>query len=278
MSRFDGKVVLITGGRSAIGLAIARRFAVEGAWCALVGRNLEPVQTAAATIGDTARGFVGDVTDPAAITATVEEVVAWRGRLDVLVTAAGVVVQGGIGEMDLDDYRRVMAGNLDGVFYTIRAALPHLDAQLGCIVTIGSVSALGGDWGQPAYNAAKAGIANLINCLALDHGARVRVNAVHPGATITDEATEAAFSSGTPIAAAWEQRIPQGRVGRPDDVAGVVAFLASDDARHVNGAHIPVDGGLGASNGQPSLPAVLAAWQTTATSEDLRHATSRMAR
>ncbi len=93
--------------------------------------------------------------------------------------------------------------------------------------------------------------------MALDHGREVRVNAVHPGAIILDDMTEAAFAPGSPIAEAWNARIPMGRVARPDDIVGVVAFLASDEARYLNGVHIPVDGGLTASNGQPSLPATI---------------------
>jgi meso-butanediol dehydrogenase/(S,S)-butanediol dehydrogenase/diacetyl reductase len=197
------------------------------------------------------------VTDPQQIQGTTADVVSAFGQLNVLVNCAGRVVQGTVEQIDLGAYREMMSVHVDGVFYTSRAALPHLRASRGCIVNIGSVSGLGGDWGQSAYNAAQGAIANLTNGMALDHGHEVRVNAVHPGPVIIDEMTEAAFSPGSPIADAWNARIPMGRVARPDDVAGVVAFLASDEARYLNGVHIPVDGGLMASNGQPSLPAII---------------------
>jgi meso-butanediol dehydrogenase/(S,S)-butanediol dehydrogenase/diacetyl reductase len=256
---FDGRVVLVTGGGGSLGAALARRFAAGGATLALVGRTAESLERAAATLpdGTECRTFTSDVTDPERIKVTITEVVAAFGRLDVLVNCASRIVQGTAEQIDLDAYRQMIDVNVNGVLYTSRAALPHLRAGGGCIVNIGSVSGLRGDWGQSAYNAAKGALVNLTNGMALDHGAEIRVNAVHPGAMILNEMTEQAFAPGSPIADAWNARIPMGRVARPEDVAGVVAFLADDEARYLNGVHIPVDGGLTASNGQPSLPAIL---------------------
>ncbi|MET7435782.1 MULTISPECIES: SDR family NAD(P)-dependent oxidoreductase [Streptomyces] len=133
-----------------------------------------------------------------------------------------------------------------------RAALPHLRAVGGSIVNVGSVSGLGADWGLAAYNAAKGAVVNLTNAMALDHGSEgVRVNAVHPSLTVTDMAR---FNlENEDVLALFRQRIPMQRAAEPDEVADVIAFLASPDARFVNGAHIPVDGGLSASNGQPCM-------------------------
>jgi meso-butanediol dehydrogenase/(S,S)-butanediol dehydrogenase/diacetyl reductase len=256
---FEDRVVLITGGGGLLGAPLARRFAAGGATLALVGRTAEALERSAATLPDDTRRrtFVSDVTDPHRIGATIADVVAEFGRLDVLVNAAARIVQGTVEQIDLDSYREMMSVHVDGVLYTCRAALPHLRVSHGCIVNIGSVSALRGDWGQAAYNASKGAVANLTNGMALDHGRDVRVNAVHPGALILDEATEQAFAAGSPIGQAWNARIPMGRVGRAEDVVDVVAFLAGDEARYLNGVHIPVDGGLTASNGQPSLPALI---------------------
>lgn len=256
---FTDQVVLITGGGGALGAAIARRFAAAGATLALVGRTPESLERAAATLpGDAKhRIFTGDVTDPQGIEATVADVVSAFGRLDVLVNGAGRVVQGTVEQINLGSYREMMATHVDGMFYTSRAALDHLRAHRGCIINIGSVSGLRGDWGQAAYNAAEGAITNLTRSMALDHGHEVRVNSVHPGAIITDAMTEQAFADGSPIAQAWNARIPMGRVARPEDIVGVVAFLACAEAHYVNGVCIPVDGGLTASNGQPSLPAIL---------------------
>jgi meso-butanediol dehydrogenase/(S,S)-butanediol dehydrogenase/diacetyl reductase len=258
-SAFTDQVVLITGGGGALGAAIARRFAAAGATVALVGRTHAPLERAAATLPGDAKHqiFIGDVTDAQGIESTVAEVVSTLGRLDVLVNGAGRVVQGTVEQIDLGSYREMMATHVDGMVYTSRAALDHLRVHHGCIINIGSVSGLGGDWGQAAYNAAEGAITSLTRSMALDHGHEVRVNSVHPGAIITDAMTEQAFADGSPIAQAWNARIPMGRVARPEDVAGVVAFLADAEARYVNGVCIPVDGGLTASNGQPSLPAIL---------------------
>jgi meso-butanediol dehydrogenase/(S,S)-butanediol dehydrogenase/diacetyl reductase len=256
---FAGRVVLVTGAGGALGAPIARRFAAGGATLALVGKTAEPLERTAATLpdGTVRQAFASDVADPQKIGATITDVISAFGRLDVLVNCAGHVVQGTVEQISLDSYREMMSVYVDGVFYTSRAALPHLRASHGCIINLGSVSALRGDWGQAAYNAAQGAITSLTSGMALDHGHEVRVNAVHPGATILDDMTEAAFAPGSPIAEAWKARIPMGRVARADDIVGVVAFLATDEARYLNGVHIPVDGGLTASNGQPSLPATI---------------------
>ncbi|MFI9722695.1 SDR family NAD(P)-dependent oxidoreductase [Streptomyces sp. NPDC052396] len=149
-------------------------------------------------------------------------------------------------------WRHVMAIDVDGVFFASRAALPHLRRVRGCIVNVGSVSGLGADWGLAACNAAKGALVNLTNAMALDHGHEgVRVNAVHPSLTRTPVAAPIVENEET--LAAFRRRIPMQRPAEPAEVADVIAFLAGSDARFVNGAHIPVDGGLGASNGQPRM-------------------------
>lgn len=130
--------------------------------------------------------------------------------------------------------------------------MPHLIKSHGCIVNVSSVSGLGGDWQMSFYNAAKGAVSNFTRALALDHGAEgVRVNAVCPSLT-RSELTEDMFSDKA-LMAKFAERIPLGRAAEPDEVADVIAFLASHDARFVNGVNLPVDGGLSASNGQPPL-------------------------
>jgi meso-butanediol dehydrogenase/(S,S)-butanediol dehydrogenase/diacetyl reductase len=156
-------------------------------------------------------------------------------------------------KVDLDSYRVMMSTNVDGVFFASRAALPHLRAVRGCIVNIGSVGGLGGDWSQAAYNATKGALVNLTNAMALDHGREVRVNAVHPGVTLSSQFIRDALAEGTALHDRFVDRVPMGRAGQPAEVAAVVAFLAGPDAGFLNGVHIPVDGGLTASNGQTDL-------------------------
>ncbi|GAB7040168.1 MULTISPECIES: SDR family NAD(P)-dependent oxidoreductase [Catenuloplanes] len=150
-------------------------------------------------------------------------------------------------------YRAMMSVDVDGVFFASRAALPHLRAARGCIVNIGSVGAVRGDWTQAAYNATKGAVTKLTNAMALDHGRDIRVNAVHPGSTTSHEYARRLLADGTPLRIRYDDRVPMGRPGDPAEVAAVVAFLAGPGASYVNGAHIAVDGGVNASNGQADL-------------------------
>ncbi|WP_369387757.1 SDR family NAD(P)-dependent oxidoreductase [Streptomyces sp. CG1] len=252
--RFTGKVVIVTGGGSGIGAATAYRLGREGATVVAVGRTEDRLKAAAAEApaGSTIVTRVADVSDESAITAVVDGVAQEYGRLDVLVNNAAVGMPGTVEHTDTATWRQTFAVDVDGVFFASRAALPYLRRDGGCIVNVGSVSGLGGDWGLAAYNAAKGALVNLTNAMALDHGHEgVRVNAVHPSLTRTPVA--APVVENEEILAAFRQRIPMRRPAEPAEVADVIAFLASSDARFVNGAHIPVDGGLGASNGQPRM-------------------------
>ncbi|MDF3293079.1 SDR family NAD(P)-dependent oxidoreductase [Streptomyces silvisoli] len=252
--RFAGRVVIITGAGSGIGAAAAHRFAREGATVIAVGRTEEKLQrtVSAAPAGSTIVARVADVSDESAITSLIDGVARDYGRLDVLVNNAAVAAVGAVTDTDTASWRQVMAVIADGTFYASRAAVPHLRAVGGNIVNVGSVSGLGGDWGLAAYNAAKGAVVNLTNAMALDHANEgVRVNAVHPSLTATEMA--APMLENEKALAAFRQRIPMQRPAEPQEVADVIAFLASYDARFVNGAHIPVDGGLRASSGQPRM-------------------------
>ncbi|MEU2872157.1 SDR family oxidoreductase [Streptomyces olivoreticuli] len=167
-------------------------------------------------------------------------------------TNAGIGVPGTVEHTDTTTWRHVFAVDVDGAFFASRAALPHLRRVGGCIVNVGSVSGLGADWGPAACNAAEGALVSLTDAMALDHGHEgVRVNAVHPSLTRTPVA--APIVENTDMPAAFRQRIPMQRPAEPAEVADAIAFLTGSDARFANGAHIPVDGGLSASNGQPRM-------------------------
>jgi meso-butanediol dehydrogenase/(S,S)-butanediol dehydrogenase/diacetyl reductase len=252
--RFSGKVVIVTGGGSGIGAATAHRFAADGATVVITGRSEDKLEktVADAPAGSTVVARTADTSDEQAITELIDEVVREHGRLDTLVNNAAVARPGTVTDLDADTWREVMSIDVDGVFFASKAALPHLTATRGSIVNVGSVSGLGGDWGMAAYNAAKGAVVNLTNAMALDHGPDgVRVNAVHPSLTETDMSE--GIREDDDVLAKFRDRIPMGRPAEPAEVGDVIAFLASDDARFVNGAHLPVDGGLGASNGQPRM-------------------------
>jgi meso-butanediol dehydrogenase/(S,S)-butanediol dehydrogenase/diacetyl reductase len=164
---------------------------------------------------------------------------------------AGMNLVGSVSETSDEDWRACMGSDLDGVFYLMRAALPHLIATKGSIVNVGSVSSLGGGWCHAAYCAAKAAVANLSRAVAIDMGAGgVRVNTVCPG--LTDTPMVDSIMGNEAILKKGLERIPMKRVARPGEIASVIAFLASEDASYVTGAALPVDGGLVATDGGPN--------------------------
>jgi meso-butanediol dehydrogenase/(S,S)-butanediol dehydrogenase/diacetyl reductase len=193
-----------------------------------------------------------DVGDEASVTALIAAAVERFGRLDVLVCNAGTGEFGPTMRASTERWREIMATNVDGVFFACRAAIPHLIESRGSIVNVSSVSGLGGDWMMSMYNALKGAVTNLTRSLALELGRfGVRVNAVNPSLTST-EMTQG-LTDQPELLAKFHDRIPLGRAAEPDEVASVIAFLASEDARFVSGVNLPVDGGLSASNGQPRI-------------------------
>ena len=252
MQRFQEKVVIVTGAASGIGEATARRFSSEGARVALIDRNEMALAKVASDLPeDRTLAHIADVSDSAAVDAAVATVVERFGRLDVLVNNAGIFEGGDVEKISDEQWHNVISTDVDGVFYGCRAGLPHLKKTQGSIVNTASVSGLGGDWGMSPYNAAKGAVVNLTRSLALDLGKEgVRINSVCPSLTRTGMTSD--MMDDKKRLAKFAERIPLGRVCEPHEVAAVIAFLASDDASFMTGANVTVDGGVSASNGQPS--------------------------
>ena len=253
--RFEGRTVIVTGSSSGIGEGVARRFAAEGANVVINSRSRDDLEKVARDL-DGKRTLIveGSVDEPAFAREIVARTIERFGGLDTLVNNAGVASSGPITDVADEDIDRVLGINVKGVIYLCRAAVPELEKTKGSIVNTSSVSGIGGDWAMSLYNASKGAVTNLTRSLALELGARgIRVNAVLPSLT-RSEMSESAFDNAL-LMEAFERRSALGRVAEPDDIAGPVLFLASEDARFVTGANLPVDGGISASNGQPNFTA-----------------------
>ena len=243
--RLLNKVALITGAAQGIGLATALKFAAEGAIVIVCDMNPANVEAAVAqcrALGATAEGFVADVTNRAAIDDLVARVMAQFGRIDVLVNNAGITQDARLQKMTIEQFDKVIDVNLRGVFHCAQAVADTMVAQgSGVILNASSVVGIYGNFGQTNYAATKFGVIGFTKTWSRELGPKgVRVNAVAPG-FIT-----------TPMVAAMPEKVlqdlvakvPLKRLGKPEDIANVYAFLASDEASYINGAVIEVSGGM----------------------------------
>jgi NAD(P)-dependent dehydrogenase (short-subunit alcohol dehydrogenase family) len=256
MRRFEGKRALITGGASGIGLATARQLAGEGARVALLDCDGEKAAAAAAEIGGVS--LVADVRDSAAVDAAFARAAETLGGIDLVFLNAGVGQVAPLASYLPADVERLLAVNLVGIYNGLRAAIAPLRAAgSGAIVTNASCSGIQPTRGEAPYSAAKAGVIALTQSAALEHGPAVRVNCVSPGVVRTPM-TELLFRV-PKLMEPFDAAVPAGRAGTAEEVASVVCFLLSDEARYVTGANFVVDGGLSLVGGiDPVLRRILA--------------------
>jgi NAD(P)-dependent dehydrogenase (short-subunit alcohol dehydrogenase family) len=237
----DGKRVVITGGTSGIGEATSRRFVDEGSRVVAIAAGEEEVATATERIPGLVRALRADVAEPDAVERAFAEVDEALGGIDVLIANAGISIRRPFLEIDPSDWRRVLAVNLDGVFHCSQQAARRMVAgDGGVILMTASTNAMVGHPLYADYNASKAGVLLLMRTMALELAPKVRVNAVCPGYVLTPM-QRAEYTD--EMLRAVDARIPLGRHARPEEMAALFAFLASDEAPYFTGAAIPIDGG-----------------------------------
>ncbi len=247
MRRFEGRSAVITGAASGIGRATAERMATEGARLFLLDVQAPALDETAKTlreIGADVETRICDVSDPEAARASVEAAVKRFGRLDVLCNIAGILHFDHTHELSLDTWRRILSVNLDGTFFMCQASLPHLLQARGNIVNMSSTAALAGHPWTAAYSASKGGVLALTYTLAIEYCAQgLRANAVCPGSVQTPIHSVFKLPPGADRKLLYRIMPPDGAFRGPEAAAAAVAFLASDDASHINGTEIRVDGG-----------------------------------
>jgi NAD(P)-dependent dehydrogenase (short-subunit alcohol dehydrogenase family) len=243
MTIFDTPVALVTGGSSGIGLAIARRFARLGMQVVLVGRRQSALDDAVSSLGGSAVGLAADVTSPADLERLFGEVKARFGRLDVLVPNAGGGQHAPLGNITEAQFDQQFATNVKGVVFTVQTALPLMKPG-AAIVIVGSTASIDPGPTMSIYGATKAAVRNLVRSWVSDlKGSGIRINIVSPGPTNTASLREAFGEHAEQGLAFLTAKSPIGRIGEPEEIAAVAAFLASDAASYVNGVELFADGG-----------------------------------
>ncbi|MGP4095079.1 SDR family NAD(P)-dependent oxidoreductase [Nonomuraea sp. KM90] len=232
--------VIVTGGASGIGAAIARRFVDDGARVAVMDRDKAAMDRLDDRVPGADLGLVTNVAEPAAVDEAFEEIGRRWGGVDVAVNNAGISSPGAFLDVPLADWERILRVNLTGVFLVSQRAARRMRDRGGAIVNIASVSGMVGMPDYSAYNVSKAGVIELTKTMALELAPQIRVNAVCPGYVLTPM-QEAEYS---PAALAeCARKIPLGRLGRPAEIAALVAYLAGDEAGFVTGQSFVIDGG-----------------------------------
>ncbi|MEC3948191.1 SDR family NAD(P)-dependent oxidoreductase [Sphingobium sp. HWE2-09] len=243
--RLKSKIAVVTGAASGIGAAVAHRLAAEGATILIGDRNAAGVTDVAQAIGSAATAFTLDVADETSCSDMIDQTIRLHGGIDILCNIAGVLDFGRFADVDRSRWDRVIAVNLTGVYHMCHAAMPHLIARRGNIVNMASAAGLVGVPYNSVYTASKHGVVGLTRALALEFSKEgVRVNAVCPGGVATPMLQQAPPDNidwqMVMRSASW---LDDGEMAVPDDIADLVAFLASHEARRITGATFTVDGG-----------------------------------
>lgn len=245
MSQLQGKVAVVTGGNSGIGLAIAKRFVAEGAFVYVTGRRVGELEKAVASLGGQAVAVQGDVANVEDIDRLYAKVRDEKGRVDIVVANAGIVGNETLEETTVENFDKLFAINARGVLFTVKQALP-LMTDGGAVVVISSMATSKGIPGYSAYSGSKAAVRSFVRTWTAElKGRGIRVNAISPGPIDTP-----IMDAGSPnpeeadkVRTSFAAAVPLGRLGEPEEIAAAALFLASDEASFVTGVDLAVDGG-----------------------------------
>jgi NAD(P)-dependent dehydrogenase (short-subunit alcohol dehydrogenase family) len=240
----DGKVALITGGDSGIGLATAKRFVADGAYVFITGRRQRELDAAVEQIGRNITAVASDVSELADLDRLFAAVRELKGRLDILFANAGIAEGAPLGEISVEQFDRAFGINVKGTLFSVQKALPLLSDGASIILT-SSIVGSKGFADRSVYSATKAALRSFARTWTTDLKRRkIRVNVVSPGTIATPGLRGLMDTDDEGLNERYREHIPLGRVGRPEDVASAVAFLASDDTSYITGIELFVDGGL----------------------------------
>jgi len=244
--KLNGKVALVTGGNSGIGLATAKRFVSEGAYVFITGRRQKELDASVKEIGKNVTAVQGDVSNLADLDRLFAQIKKEKGKIDIVFANAGVAKYAPLGKMTEEFYDSIFNINVKGVLFTVQKALPLL-RDGGSIILNASIVASKGFSSNSVYSATKAAVRSFARTWTTDLKNRgIRVNAVSPGATDTPGLRDlfASSEAGQQRKKMISETVPLGRLGTPDEIAKAVVFLASDDASYITGAELFVDGGI----------------------------------
>lgn len=243
----DMKVALVTGGSSGIGFAIARKMTESGMRVVIAGRRQDALDRAESELGANASGIVVDVSNPASLEALFARIGSDFGRIDVLVANAGGGVHAPLGQITEAAYDEQFATNVKGIVFTVQGALPLLKPG-SSIVVVGSTSSIDPGPSMSIYGATKAAVRNLVRSWVSDlKGSGIRINIVSPGPTNTQSLRDGFGEHAEEGLAFLREKSPMGRIGEPEEIAEVAAFLVSDAASYINGVELFADGGASQS-------------------------------